>query len=159
MYCWSSIHFLDFPLVIIKESTEWSHGNFRSPMDTRIEIALMYSRQQRQKNPRTQSRSRRERHRRDALLLRHQYQSSSIPDPAHGATDFAREYKVGYPSFMNNHPLPSLKTSVPGETVRSMYGRKALNTGRNTGPWFTTVFLTSFCRILYIYGMHTGKSP
>ena len=60
-------------------------------MDTHIEIALMYARQQSQKHARTQSRSRRERRRRDALLLLQQYQSSSIPDPTHSASDFCKE--------------------------------------------------------------------
>lgn len=60
-------------------------------MDTHIEIALMHSRQQREKNEDVRNRSYRERRRRDALLLLRQYQSSPIPDPPHTATDFCKE--------------------------------------------------------------------
>ena len=59
-------------------------------MDTYIEIALIHSRQQREKNEDLRNRSHRERRRRDALLLLRQYQSSPIQDPSHNTTDFCK---------------------------------------------------------------------
>lgn len=88
---WLSKHALDFSLVMVLENLARSLHIFRSPMDTHIEIALMHSRQQREKNEDVRNRSYRERRRRDALLLLRQYQSSPIPDPPHTATDFCKE--------------------------------------------------------------------
>jgi hypothetical protein len=78
-------------------------------MDTHIEIALMYSKQQREKNADAQSRSCRERRRRDALLLLRQYQSSPIQDPLHAATDFCKESQSRVPVIRDQSSILAIE--------------------------------------------------